>query len=95
MNVDRERERWGVVSKPDLHLLGIEPTAEKHGRAGVPERVKANPGNARRPRRALQGSSRTFEASRCLPLPAVNAGVSSERALASAIWSPKLLPPGS
>ena len=50
MDVGRERERWRVMSEPDLDLLRVQAVPEEDRGAGVTERVESSLGNTRFPR---------------------------------------------
>lgn len=50
MDVGRERERWRVMSEPDLDLLRVQAVPEEDRGAGVAERVESSLGNTRFPR---------------------------------------------
>jgi hypothetical protein len=58
VHVRGEGEGGRVVAEPELHLLGIQPVAEEHGRAGVAEGVEACPGHAREPGCRLEVAER-------------------------------------
>ena len=50
MDVGSERERWRVMSEPDLDLLRVQAVPEEDRDAGVAERVESSLGNTRFPR---------------------------------------------
>lgn len=68
MDVGRERERWRVMSEPDLDLLRVQAVPEEDRGAGVAERVESSLGTPAFLAAGLSTRLMRFDGSSCLPV---------------------------